>query len=99
VTNYYEAGMLFTPLPGYSGFIREGAATDPIWVGPGGSPSRAGFASAGGNSFEFSGSGTPGAFLDSNLTTGLIYNDFNSSSQGRYLFQFRNEQVSSLLTL
>jgi len=35
-------------------------------------------------------SGSPGTFLDSNPTTGLIYNDFNSIIPGRYMFQFRN---------
>ncbi|MGI8966930.1 MAG: nidogen-like domain-containing protein [Limisphaerales bacterium] len=55
-----------------------------------GGPARVGFASAGGAGFQMNGSGVPGAFLDSNLNTGLIYNSFNSSSSGRYFFQFRN---------
>jgi hypothetical protein len=60
------------------------------WIGPYGEPARAGFASASGSFFEFNGSGDAGAFLDSNLTTGLIYKDFNSIDQGRYVFQFHN---------
>jgi len=31
VTNYYESGMYFTPLPGYSGFGRRGATTNALW--------------------------------------------------------------------
>jgi hypothetical protein len=56
----------------------------------GGNSARAGFASANGSFFEFTGSGSAGGFLDSNLATGLIYNSFNNSNLGRYLFQFRN---------
>ena len=54
-----------------------------------GSPARAGFASSSGSSFEFTGSGVPGALLDSNQATGLIWNSYNSSNLGRYVFQFR----------
>jgi Nidogen-like len=70
--------------------------SDGIWVGPDGSPARAGFASVGGSSYELPGSGSQnplGAFLDSNLTTGLIHNSFNSGTPpvpGRYVFQFHN---------
>jgi hypothetical protein len=63
------------------------------WQGQWGESARTGFASSSGGSdyFEFTDSGVvPGAFLDSNLTTGLIYNSFNSSAQGRYVFQFSN---------
>lgn len=63
--------------------------TGGFWEGPEPSPARAGFANAGGFSFEFVGSGTHGAFLDSNLTTGLIYHSFNGTDSGRYVFQFR----------
>jgi hypothetical protein len=67
--------------------------SDGIWTGPGGGPARAGLASTGGTSFELPGSGSqnpPGAFLDSNLTTGLVHNSFNSSVLGRFVFQFHN---------
>ena len=68
-----------------------GGGSQGYWVGPGGEPARAGFASASGSFFEFNGSGSPGAFLDSNTTTGLKYNSFNSGgTQGRYVFQFHN---------
>jgi hypothetical protein len=63
-----------------------------FWFGPNGSSARAGFANASGFGFEFAGSGVAGAFLDSNLTTGLRYNSFNSGVNGRYVFQFRNGQ-------
>jgi hypothetical protein len=39
-----------------------------------------------GDSFQLAGSQTTGAFLDSNTSTGLIYNDLNSNVQGRYIF-------------
>jgi hypothetical protein len=58
--------------------------------GLGGSSARTGYASASGSRFELNGSGTNGAFLDTNLTTGLIYHDFNSTVPGRYVFQFHN---------
>lgn len=56
----------------------------------GGSSARAGYASAGGSSFEINGSAVAGALLDSNLTTGLIHTSFNSTVPGRYVFQFHN---------
>lgn len=52
-------------------------------------PARAGYASSSGSSFELNGSGVAGAFLDSNHTIGLIYNDLHSTTPGRYVFQFR----------
>jgi RHS repeat-associated protein len=58
----------------------------------GGTSARAGYASgsgATGTYFEIPGSGVDGAFLDSNLTTGLISGDFNSTQPGRYIYQFR----------
>lgn len=60
-----------------------------FWLGQSGSSARAGFASDISSSFEFIGSGQAGAFLDSNLTTGLIHHSFNSNDAGRYVFQFR----------
>jgi len=42
------------------------------------------------NSYELPGSGILGQFLDSNPSTGLIYNTLNSPVSGRYVFFFRN---------
>jgi len=61
--------------------------SDSYW---GGSSARAGYASAGGLTFEMNGSGIGGAFLDSNMANGLIYTNFNSTVPGRYVFQFHN---------
>jgi len=63
-----------------------------FWVGPTPGPPRAGWASASNstNTFEINGSGDAGALLDTNLTTGLIHSNFNSSLPGRYVFQLRN---------
>ncbi len=58
--------------------------------GLGGYSARAGYASASGLTFELNGSGVPGSFLDSNVVTGLIYHNLNSSVPGRYIFRFRN---------
>jgi hypothetical protein len=52
-------------------------------------PPRAGF-SDGINGYELPGSGVEGAFLDTNVVTGLIYHNLNSSVPGRYIFFFRN---------
>ena len=66
--------------------------------GLGGNSARAGF--AGGpagdrTTFELAGSAINGAFLDTNTSTGLIHNNFNSSTDGRYVFQVRNGQVAT----
>ena len=64
---------------------------DGLWIGPGGSSARAGFASASGSSFEIRGSGIARSLLDSNPVTGLIYGSLNSSNVlGRYVYQFHN---------
>ncbi len=55
------------------------------------SPPRAGF-SDGINDYELQGSGVEGAFMDTNVLTGLIYHSLNSSVPGRYFFSFRNGQ-------
>jgi hypothetical protein len=66
--------------------------SDGLWIGPGGYPARTGFASSSGSTFEISGSSIPGAFLDSNPTTGLILhtNAYSGNVLGRYVFQFHN---------
>ena len=60
--------------------------------GLGGFSARAGF-SAGtgvpGSFYELIGSGTNGAFLDSNLETGLVGGGLNSQEPGRYVFEVR----------
>jgi hypothetical protein len=48
-----------------------------------------------GDSFELPGSQTSGAFLDSNTSTGLIFNDLNSSVLGQYLFTVHNGAPST----
>jgi hypothetical protein len=55
------------------------------------SPPHAGF-SNGSADEELPGSGVQGAFLDSNVVTGLIYHNLNSSVPGRYFFSFRDGQ-------
>lgn len=60
--------------------------------------SRAGYANGtiqAGTFFELVGSGTAGAFLDSNLQTGLVYNSLGTSLPGRYRFQARDGSVTS----
>ena len=54
-----------------------------------GNPPRAGY-SDGVADYELSGSGVEGAFQDTNVVTGLIYYNLNSSVPGRYFFSFRN---------
>ncbi len=56
----------------------------------GGSPARVGYSNGTSTSFEMPGSGTSGAFLDSNPSTGLIHNSRNSFVLGRYIFPVRN---------
>jgi len=59
----------------------------------GGAAARVGFSNGSGTPgtfFELPGSAIPGAFLDSNPSSGLIHNDFGSTQAGRYVFQVRN---------
>lgn len=59
----------------------------------GGASARVGFSNgtgAPGTFFELPGSGIPGSFLDSNPSTGLIHNSFNSPQLGRYVFSVRS---------
>lgn len=58
--------------------------------GLGGSSARAGWSDGAGHWFEIPGAGVNGAYLDSNLSTGLIHNSLNSDVLGRYLFQVRS---------
>lgn len=61
--------------------------------GLGGYSARAGWSNGSAASYELAGSAVNGAFLDSNPTSGLIYNSLNSSQLGRYIFFVRNGVV------
>jgi len=63
--------------------------------GLGGNSARAGWSNGVNASFELPGSAVNGAFLDSNLASGLIYNRLNSSVDGRYIFNVRGGSVVS----
>jgi len=52
----------------------------------GGSPARAGYTSGVGPSCELPGSGVSGGLLDTDPITGLEYNEYGSSTPGRYIF-------------
>lgn len=56
----------------------------------GGASARVGYSNGTTSSFELPGSGINGAFLDSNLDTGLIHNSRNSFVDGRYVFEVRS---------
>ncbi len=67
--------------------------------GLGGTAARAGFNSGTGTFLELAGSGINGAFLDTNLATGLIHNQLGTPFDGailagRYDFQVRNGTVT-----
>jgi hypothetical protein len=63
--------------------------------GLGGSSARVGYSNgASANSYELSGSGVPGSFLDSNTTFGLIHNSRGSAVLGRHIFTVRNGAVN-----
>ena len=57
-----------------------------------GESARSGFASDLGRSFELNGSAVPRAFLDTNLVTGLVHTNYNSTNGilGRYVYPFHN---------
>ena len=79
----------------------SGEASGSTSQGCGGSSARVGYTNGGAVDVEFDGSGVPGAFLDSgnclagapNPATALILNSFNSTVDGRYLFQVRDGSV------
>ena len=85
----------------YDRIVRE--AGDASFVGSdilGGSSARAGYAGgkmAAGTSYELPGSAVSGSLLDSNPTTGLTNNSFNSGGLlGRYVFAARDGAVVPL---
>jgi hypothetical protein len=57
--------------------------------GLGGNSARAGWSNGSTAAQELSGSAVNRAFLDANLTTGLIHNSLNSNVLGRYVFNVR----------
>lgn len=57
--------------------------------GLGGNSARVGYSNGSTVAFELAGSAVNGAFLDSNLATGLIHNSQNTVN-GRYIFNVRN---------
>jgi hypothetical protein len=64
--------------------------------GLGGSSARAGYSNGTGDAgtfYELYGSAINGAFLDTNSSTGLIYNSLNSPVSGRYVFEVRSGHV------
>lgn len=64
-----------------------------------GGAAQIGFSSADGNPdhvYVFPGSGTSGAFLDSNLETGLVNHARESAVLGRYVFHFRRGLLSEV---
>jgi hypothetical protein len=75
-----------------------GTASGGSPLGLGGNSARAGYSNGIAASFEIPGSAINGAFLDTNLTTGLISNQLGTpfdqaNMNGRYDFQVRNGQV------
>ncbi len=63
------------------------------------SPAQVGFNAADGSSehvYVFPGSGTSGAFLDSNTSTGLVRKSRESDVAGRYVFRFRAGRPAGL---
>ncbi|MGI8549858.1 MAG: nidogen-like domain-containing protein [Dehalococcoidia bacterium] len=62
-------------------------------LGLGGSSAHVGFSNGSTSSFELPGSGVPGSFVDSNLTSGLIHGSIGGGPNGRYLFPVRNGSV------
>ncbi len=63
--------------------------------GLGGVSARVGYSNGVDRSFELPGSGTNGAFLDSNAVTGLIHNARGSTVPGRLVFPVRNGDVAT----
>jgi hypothetical protein len=61
--------------------------------GFGGTPAGAGYSAGNGNAsqfYEFPGSKTAGAFLDSNANSGLTHTSRNTLTPGRHIFEVRN---------
>lgn len=66
--------------------------------GLGGSSARAGYSNGSTHSYEITGSGVNGAFLDNNLATGLSRHSINSSQTGRYIFEVRGGVSPAVIT-
>lgn len=68
--------------------------------GVGGSSARVGFSGGQGTdatSYELPGSGVPGAFLDTNTSSGLVHNSRGSDVTGRYVYEIRNGSPKYIL--
>lgn len=63
--------------------------------GLGGSCARAGWSNGVATAFEIAGSASCGALLDTNASSGLIYNSLNSTVAGQYVFTVRNGEVGN----
>ena len=63
--------------------------------GLGGRCARAGWSNGVATAFEIAGSATCGALLDTNASSGLIYNSLNSTVAGQYIFTVRNGEVGN----
>ena len=66
--------------------------------GLGGSSARVGYSNGtrnAGTFFELNGSAVPGAFLDSNTSTGLVNRSINSTQLGRYVLEVRGGSVTT----
>jgi putative cell wall-binding protein len=80
-----------------------GSASDGLG-GLGGNSARVGYSNGATQSFELPGSGTNGAFLDSNSVTGLVHGSRGSTVAGRYVFAVRGgtadtgHQISGAVT-
>ncbi|MEW9899656.1 nidogen-like domain-containing protein [Chitinivorax sp. PXF-14] len=61
--------------------------------GFGGTSAAVGYTDGGTNDVEFAGSRVNGAFLDSNLSSGLVHNALGSNTLGQYRFNVRNGTV------
>jgi hypothetical protein len=97
-TNTFQVVLISRPDLGAGAFQIEFNYSQITWEtggasggsdGQGGTPAVAGYSDGSGaaNSyFQLLGSGSSGAFLDSNLITGLINNSANSSVTGRYIY-------------
>src|SRR4051812_13069099 len=74
----------------YDGIQWEAGGASGGLNGLGGESARAGYSNGSTKSFELPGSGTNGAFLDSNQVTGLSHNGRGTSIPGRYSFGVRD---------
>lgn len=70
-----------------------GEASDGSEDGLGGFSARAGWSNGIMDAFEIAGAAVNGAYLDGDLSTGLIHNSLNSVIDGQYIFRVRSGEV------